>query len=152
MKSPFTETSVPINIPVIENHYKARFIGDLPLKGRDYPCAIFYQENPPNNFSNYFAIFVRNNKIYITSAKEIVDTPRQGVITKNKEIVYSKYHHDFHFSSDGIIAVDGGAEYLRLSGNPEDYKVVRFIPNKDKLIIKEQINNENNHSRKQKLR
>lgn len=136
--NPFEKTSVPIKIKEIEKAYNAKFIGDLPLKGRDYPCAIFYQSNPPKNFSHYFAIFVKNKTVYITSAEEIIKTPRWGIITTDtKEIVYSKYHHDFHYSTNKKVAVDGGAEYLRILGNQEDYKTVTFVPNKDKLLIVE---------------
>ena len=66
-----------IDIKKIENKYNATYIGDFQLKNRqgewiDIPSAVFYQENPPNGYSNYFGIFTESKmgelKIYIVNA------------------------------------------------------------------------------------
>lgn len=37
-------------------------------------------------------------------------------------VIESTYAHDFKFCSCGAIAVDGGKDYLRRSGNLEDFE------------------------------
>ena len=37
------------------------------------------------------------------------------------DIIESRTVHDFKFCKCGAVAVDGGKDYLRRCGNPEDY-------------------------------
>ena len=36
------------------------------------------------------------------------------------DIIYSAYRHDFKYCKCGLVAVDGGTNYLRRTGNTED--------------------------------
>jgi len=40
------------------------------------------------------------------------------------DIIESKYRHDFVTCTCGAISVDGGYDYLRRVGNPEDFEEI----------------------------
>lgn len=44
---------------------------------------------------------------------------------KCKTVVESKYRHDFVTCECGAISVDGGNDYFRRVGNPEDFEAVK---------------------------
>lgn len=41
---------------------------------------------------------------------------------KCKDIIESKHRHDYVLCTCGSIAVDGGRDYLKRSGNPDAYE------------------------------
>ena len=41
---------------------------------------------------------------------------------KCKEVIESKFRHDFVSCKCGAVAVDGGKDYWRTVGDPKDYK------------------------------
>lgn len=43
------------------------------------------------------------------------------------DIIESKYRHDFVTCKCGAVSVDGGKDYLRRSGNPEDIEELSEI-------------------------
>ena len=62
---------------------------------------------------------------------------------------YSAHRHDYKSCKCGAVAVDGGMEYLRRMGNPEDYEDISY--SMDDNIVKECITavnwgHENNRS------
>ena len=129
-----------IDIKKIENKYNATYIGDFQLKNRqgewiDIPSAVFYQENPPNGYSNYFGIFTESNmvelKTYIVNASSAFSEPISAVEAENGDILYSCHAHDYVKSSDNSATIDGGRSYTRYSG-----KLVKLIIDKDKLVVK----------------
>lgn len=72
----------------------------------------------------------------------------QEVILKNKirckkcnDEIESKHVHDFKCCSCKAVAVDGGQEYLRRIGNPEDIEEISETTSRKKyiLILKEKI-------------
>lgn len=40
------------------------------------------------------------------------------------DVIKSKHRHDFVWCSCGKVAVDGGNDYLKITGNQEDYEVL----------------------------
>jgi hypothetical protein len=49
----------------------------------------------------------------------------KGIFVKaTNEILYSRHRHDYRSSSDGKVSVDGGMDYFRVIGNPEDYIIL----------------------------
>ena len=46
-----------------------------------------------------------------------------------KDIIYSRAVHDFHWCSCEKCAIDGGLEYVRIVGNPEDWHRVEITTN-----------------------
>ena len=81
-----------------ENQFKnnnAVYVADLCLKDRDgnwanEPAAIFYQENPPTGYSNYFAIIVRGQQTFIASGISAVEQPIVGILAIAGSLVQKK--------------------------------------------------------------
>lgn len=104
-----------------ENQFKdnkAVYVADLCLKDRDgnwanEPAAIFYQENPPHGYSNYFAIIVRGRQTLITSGASAVEQPITGILADDGEVIFSRYRHDYRTSKDGSVFIDGGRDYTK---------------------------------------
>lgn len=48
---------------------------------------------------------------------------------------YSAHRHDYKTCKCGAVAVDGGMDYLRRSGNPEDYTDLSYSMEKE--VVKE---------------
>ena len=42
------------------------------------------------------------------------------------DTVYSRARHDMHFCTCGLVAIDGGREYVKLCGEPENYKLIKL--------------------------
>lgn len=40
------------------------------------------------------------------------------------DVIVSKYRHDFVWCKCGFCAIDGGRDYTKLVGNPEDYELI----------------------------
>lgn len=50
------------------------------------------------------------------------------------DVISSMYTHDFKTCSCRAVAVDGGFEYMRVTGDPEDYIDLSIFENKDGVI------------------
>ena len=115
------KSSVPIKVDAVEQHYNGKFIGDFCIKTSDrywseQPWAIFYNPNPPKpEYSNYFAINVRDRSIIITDGQSAFDEPITGIVADDGEIIFSRYRHNFVTSKDGSVWIDGGRDYTRSS-------------------------------------
>lgn len=46
---------------------------------------------------------------------------------KCNDIIFSKNRHDMCYCKCGAIAIDGGADYIRITGNKEDYECINPI-------------------------
>lgn len=112
---------IPVHIPAVEKKYNAKFVGDFCLKAKgggwiNQPFAIFWQETPPvEGYSNYFALFVENDKVMITSGESAFSEPIVGIVADDGEVVFSRYRHDCRESKDGSVMMDGGRDYTRCS-------------------------------------
>lgn len=110
-----------IDIPYAESKYNAKYVGQLPLRMKDGSwqsdnCAdIFYQANPPNNYSNYLAIYKQYGDLYITSGETAASGTFNGIEAADGEIIYSRFRHDYRTSTDGSTFIDGGRDYVRIS-------------------------------------
>lgn len=130
----------PINIKKVEEHYDAKFIGDFCLKTvregwSETPLAIFYANNPDvsQGHTHYFGVFVRDGLLYITKGDSAFEEPITGIIADNGEVVFSRYRHDFTYSTDQSVWIDGGRDYCR-SSIPKN-GMVQLTIDKDKLVI-----------------
>jgi len=124
------------SIKKVEDKYKATYIGDFSPKAKNgdwvnTPMAVFYQENPPENYSNYFGIYWDNEHLMITEADYIKDLKFTGAKADNGEIIYSFYRHDYKYSADGSVMVDGGFDYLRTN---DVNRLVSLQVVKDKIV------------------
>jgi hypothetical protein len=60
------------------------------------------------------------------------------------DIIYSRSHHDFHWCSCKSCAVDGGFDYLKITGNKEDWelKQINILENKTDDEVKKLLFND----------
>jgi len=139
---------VPINVEAVENKKNAKFICETCIRTAngnwsDEPVQLYWQESPPvKGYSNYFAIFVRRDlidgtpRVFITSGETAVKEPINA-IRHNGEIGYSRYRHDFRWVGGQEVAIDGGRDYTKIIGKPQQYLMLEI--NGAHLVVKEQI-------------
>ena len=105
-----------------EERHNATFVMDTEINDR---CvSLFYaKEEHPVSKSHYFIIYRSTPTSYIIdSGEEVANTPIVGVLTSGDapEVVYSRHRHDFRWSVNGEIWVDGGRQYLRTNVLSDD--------------------------------
>ena len=127
------------NIKNIEKHYKATYLLETCAKDRNggwanFPAAIFYTETAHPEGSNYFALYVTEDKqLMIANGLSAVE----GVVFRGLEVegvvTYSRYRHDYRDAGNGAF-VDGGKDYFRYGGDQfDDYNIVDFVVTDGKL-------------------
>ncbi len=127
---------VPANIEVVERKKNAKFVCETCIRTSngnwsDEPVQLYWQENPPHGYSNYFALFVRENiidgsaSVFIASGASAVEEPIRAV-RHNGEIGYSRYRHDFRWVGGQEVAIDGGRDYTRIIGAPQEMLELGF--------------------------
>lgn len=127
-------------ISKIEDHYNAKYIFDSCIKTKsgwaNFPAAIFYTDVPHPEGSNYFAMYrAMDNSLRITDGISAVAEPFTGIEADNGDIIYSTYRHDFRFSPDGSVSVDGGRDYLKWSGDVSKPRIRTLKVSKDTIIL-----------------
>ena len=135
-KEPYWLTEEGIGI-VEEKYGGATFMGAWAIKKKDggwfdEPVDVFYQPNPDTSkgHSHYFGIFIRTGEAYITNAESAFSEPITGVVTKNGDVLVSRFRHDFQ-SKDGAM-IDGGRDYIRKNAGD---KTVSITVEGDKFIF-----------------
>lgn len=135
------------NVSLVEKKYNATYVADLCLKNKDggwinSPSAVFYCESPSKpEYSNYFAIILRNNpsspkgavQSFITDGASAVSEPIIGIVADDGEVVFSRYRHDSRVSKDGSVSIDGGRDYIK-SNNHERLVEINIVDGK--LMLK----------------
>ena len=128
-------------IKAVEEKYGATFMSSWAIKKKDggwfdEPVDVFYQPNPDTSkgHSHYFGIFIRTGEAYITNAESAFSEPITGVVTKNGDVLVSRFRHDFQ-SKDGAM-IDGGRDYLRMSAGD---KTVSITVDGDKFVFTEAV-------------
>lgn len=124
------------SIKKIENQYKAKYMGYWCIRDKtgnwsDVPVEVFYQQNPDisKGHSHYFGLFVHMEKVMITDAASAFSGQINGIL--EDDIVYvSRYRHDFTRTPRRGSSIDGGRDYLNLSGDPIT-ELVSVAVNKD---------------------
>jgi hypothetical protein len=120
VKLPRTNLLVPLKVEVIEEKYRATFIGEFGIEkpnGFEQLVQLYHQETPPDpSYGNYFAMFVRDGKAFITSGRDI---KKDELVALNVggEFLYSRERHDFRKAKSCDIWIDGGAAYTRIVGD-----------------------------------
>lgn len=116
-------------IKKIEEEYGAKYMGPWCIKGIhdlwiNAMFDIFYQPNPKEGHSNYFAMFVDGKKVKICNGiSAFSEQPINGIIEDG--VVYvSRYRHDY-VSTPKNNFIDGGRDYLRTnSDNTVEIRVI----------------------------
>lgn len=105
-----------------------RFLGEVTVRtphGRDgpdtfstTPVAVFWQERISNpEHSHYFGLFHGRSGLHITNAACVAEGIWRGAMhSATGEVVFSRYRHDMRGPEDGSFHVDGGRDYLKMSG------------------------------------
>lgn len=100
-----------------------------------YIGDIFYRDTPHPKFGNkYFALFFRDDKLYIANADEVEDLTFGVVENDERNLEYSQHRHDYKSFKNGNM-IDGGRDYIRSSG-----KVKVFVVRNGQMIINEEAN------------
>jgi len=125
-------------IALIENKYDAKYVFESCIKDingnwANFPIAIFYTEEKYPEGSNYFGLYINEDRETIICDGISATEPFIGVRI-NDIVVYSRYRHDYHEFSG--VFIDGGRDYLRYGGdNNENTEIVKIKVVKDKLEI-----------------
>jgi hypothetical protein len=123
----------PSSIEVIEKHYDAKYIYETELIAGGPLGIIFYQENPPNNYSNWLGLYKKHGDLYVTSAEKIALQGVDAICVGDDEWIYSHYTH--HFLEKNGIAIDGGRSYTKILGEDIlNIEKAKFMPTKNGLV------------------
>ena len=94
----------------------------------DFAVDVFYTPTPDKSkgHEHYFMLFVRNKKIYISSATFIEKMMFTGIYDSDDNILFPRFQHDFRYTKDEKNFVDGSwwncesipyhMEYYRVGG------------------------------------
>lgn len=60
---------------------------------------------------------------------------------KCNNTIYSRATHDFHWCPCGSCAVDGGFDYFKITGNPNDFETTKLnvLDNEDINVAKKKL-------------
>lgn len=111
------------NIEKIEALKQAVYVCDTQLEQSNgftnIPISIFYgNEVHPVSNSKYFGLYYNeNNKLVITNGSSADNQKINAVVSDNGEVIFSRFRHDFRTSEDSSISIDGGRDYVKISGN-----------------------------------
>jgi len=109
-------------IGIIQEKYNAKYMGYWCTKRNgggswnEVPVDVFYVENPDTSkgHTNFFGMFRKGENVLITDASSCFSVPMTGILTKQGEVVVSRFRHDYRGAGDG--AIDGGRDYTKLIG------------------------------------
>jgi hypothetical protein len=115
------------NVPI-------KYVCTTDLHSDDSPADIFYRETPHPDFGNrYFALRVRDNKAYISSA-DTIELLTFGMVQDDEgNLQYSQFHHDYKGFGNGNM-IDGGRNYTRSSG-----KVIYYVVRDGDLTTQDNV-------------
>ena len=139
----------------IEAHYEAKFVCESCLKSRNggwvnQSVSIFYQPDPakvPKGGSQWFGLFFRAEytspdealkvpmRVVICNAISATENDIVGIVADNGDVIYSRFRHDYRWSPDKSVMIDGGRDYTRTSTCPNGMVTMRIV--EDKLTIME---------------
>ena len=120
-------------ISKLEELYKAKYVGPWCTKRLDgqswneTPVDVFYVENPDRSkgHSNYFGMFVRDSKTFITNAESAFSEPIMGLLCSDGEVIVSRFRHDYIMKEN--LSVDGGRDYFRRSALGEGGRYINVV-------------------------
>lgn len=107
----------------VESVKNAKFVCESCLKTEkggwaNFAAAFFYQREPHENGSHYFALYQNawSGDLIIANGQVIEEQEITGILAENGEIIYSRYRHDYVDSYDRSVSIDGGRDYVRTTG------------------------------------
>ncbi len=137
-------------IKKIEVHHGATYICDTCIRGTDEqwvnePMALFYQPDEskvPTEGSQWFVMYYRQEypgveaptSLYISNGITALES-FSGIRADNGDIIYSAYRHDYRWSPDGSVMIDGGRDYLKYGGHLDHDRIVKLMVVRDRLVV-----------------
>ena len=115
-----TDQITPFDISKVEEKYKAKFIGEFPVKlragGWGPAGAVFYQPTPDTSkgHKHLFGLYFGGDKAVIYDASYLDGYIFSGVELPDGTFVWSRHVHDYREVPGG--ALDGGFDYLKVLG------------------------------------
>jgi hypothetical protein len=78
----------------------------------------------PEGGSQWFGLFFRQDfygedappTLCIVNAISAVEQDIDGIVAENGDVIYSQYRHDYRWSPDQSVMIDGGRDYTRNNG------------------------------------
>lgn len=108
------------------------YIGTLPLGNGNYPWALYLAKTPDREKGHKDIMMLMshgNGKGGNVSGRNLSEL--DGKIThtwleclKCGDFVVSQHVHDYRTCQCGACSIDGGMDYVRVSGSPEDYRLI----------------------------
>jgi hypothetical protein len=149
-----SERFSPEQLEKIEAHYEAKYVCETCLKNPgggwvNSSVSIFYQPDAskvPEGGSQWFGLFFKAvdpfdlhedtpRQLCIVNAISATEHDIVGIVANNGDVIYSRYRHDYRWSPDGSVMIDGGRDYTRTSTCPIGMVTLRII--EDKLVLLE---------------
>lgn len=136
----------------IEKARNCRYVCEWPVmqdgKINSEPMVIFWNDTPHPEGSNWMALFHFNREWYVRDGITASYIPLECVVSDSKQVLLSKYNHDFRQSNDKSVTVDGGGDgrgFTRVLGNIRNERVwmvpqqgeLKIIPEAMALLMKE---------------
>lgn len=130
-------------VKYIEEKYDAKFVIDraLPNSPSNLASLFYCKKKHPESKSHYAAFWLTKTfhtdgySLVVVNGQPIADNPISAIMTKSGEILYSRTVHDFRYSTDKSVFVDGGPAYLRYGGNVTPDMLINLRIVKDKIYI-----------------
>ncbi len=146
-----SEIFAPDQIAKIEEKHEAKYVCETCIKNKggwvNSAVAIFYQPDParvPEGGSQWFGMYWARDhglhyglpdvpaRLMICNAITAVEQDITGISAENGDIIYSRYRHDYRWSKDKTVMIDGGRDYDRHNlGGP----LVTLRIMEDRLIV-----------------
>ncbi len=134
-------------IAKIEKKYEAKYVCETCVKNKNgwvlKDVTIFYQPDAskvPEGGSQWFGIYWQREfpdgespyHLVICNAITAVEQDITGIVAENGDIIYSRHRHDYRWSEDKTVMIDGGRDYDRHNlGGP----LVTLRSMEDSLIV-----------------
>jgi len=110
----------------IEAKYEAKYVCETCLRDKrggwvNSSVSIFYQPDAskvPEGGSQWFGLFftkglLDESRLMICNAITAVEEDIIGIVADNGDVIYSRFRHDYRWSPDKSVMIDGGRDYDR---------------------------------------
>ena len=139
-----SERFSPEQLEKVEAHYDAKYVCETCLMARgggwiNSSVSVFYQSDPskvPEGGSQWFGLFFKMvnpldedspRQLCIVNAISAVENDIVGIVADNGDVIYSRHRHDYRWSPDESVMIDGGRDYTRTSTRPNGVVTLRIV-------------------------
>lgn len=143
----------PAGIEKVEKFYEAKYLFESCVKTTTgnwsmQTALFFYTEEAHPQGSNYLGLHRFDGRLHVFDGlKYVTGIDIDGIRADNGDIIYSRHRHDYRWSPDNTVSIDGGRDYTHWSAPDMDPKrIVKLGVFVDKFVVLNEekvINNEN---------